>query len=80
MEKDMKIEIFGKPHCPFCDKAKFLAQASGHEWEYQQLGTDYEMSFIADNFPTARTFPQIRVDGKNIGGYTDLEAHLNGLG
>jgi len=24
-------------------------------------------------FPTARTFPQIVVDGKNIGGYTDFE-------
>jgi glutaredoxin len=25
-------------------------------------------------FPTARTFPQIKVNGDSIGGYTDLEA------
>jgi glutaredoxin len=32
-----------------------------------------EMSFLI-LFPTARTFPQIKIDGSDIGGYTELEA------
>jgi glutaredoxin len=29
-----------------------------------------------ETFPTARTFPQIIVDGNKIGGYTELEELL----
>jgi glutaredoxin len=28
---------------------------------------------MMETFPTARTFPQIIVDGNKIGGYTELE-------
>jgi len=83
MEKNMNIEIFGKTQCPFCDKAKFAAQSfiqeTHHTYEYKQLGTDFDMQFIAENFPTARTFPQIRIDGENIGGYDNFVEYLNGL-
>tara|TARA_B100000085_G_scaffold8120_1_gene7225 strand:+ start:639 stop:893 length:255 start_codon:yes stop_codon:yes gene_type:complete len=82
MEKDMKIEIFGKTQCPFCDKAKFAAQSfiqeTPHTYEYKLLGADFDMSFVAENFPTARTFPQIRIDGENIGGYTEFVEYLDG--
>ncbi len=76
-KKRMNIEIFGKKQCPFCDKAKFAAEPYGYT--YKQLDTDFDMQFIAENFPTARTFPQIRIDGENIGGYTEFEEYLNGL-
>lgn len=83
MEKNMNIEIFGKTNCTYCDKAKFVAQAfiqeTKHTYEYKQLGTDFDMQFVAENFPTARTFPQIRIDGENIGGYTEFEEKINGL-
>ena len=38
---------------------------------------DFEMCLILERFPGARTFPQIIVDGKHIGGFDDLEAFLN---
>ena len=83
MEKSMRIEIFGKTQCPFCDKAKYVAQAfiqeTHHTYEYKQLGTDFDMQFVAENFPTARTFPQIRIDGENIGVYTEFAEYINGL-
>ena len=76
MEKNMNIQIYGKPNCPFCDKAKFISQAfiqeTHHTYEYKQLGNDFDMQFVAQNFPTARTFPQIVIDGEPIGGYEDL--------
>ena len=80
----MKIEIFGKTHCPYCDKAKFAAQSfiqeTHHTYEYKQLGTDYDMNFVAKNFPTARTFPQIKVNGDIIGTYQDFEEYLENTG
>ena len=35
------IEIFGKPQCPFCDKAKAFCEARNLEYTYKSLGTDY---------------------------------------
>jgi glutaredoxin 3 len=77
MEKRM-IEIYGKPSCPFCDKAKQLCEREGYSYEYKSLGQDYTTEQLFEVFPTARTFPQIRVDDINIGGYTELEAWHQG--
>lgn len=71
------IEIFGKTQCPFCDKAKALCEQKGLEYTYKQLDTDFTREELFEEFPTARTFPQIRVDGNAIGGYTELEALVN---
>jgi len=67
------IEIYGKPHCPFCDKAKALCEQNGYEYTYKSLGTDFERELMVEVFPTARTFPQIIIDGEKIGGYQQLE-------
>jgi len=66
------IEIFGKTQCPFCDKAKALCEQKGLEYTYSQLGEDFTREELFEQFPTARTFPQIRVDGQAIGGYDKL--------
>ena len=65
----MLVEIFGKTNCAYCDKAKALAERVGHEMVYKQLDVDFDMGFIADEFPRARYFPQIKVSGNLIGGY-----------
>jgi len=68
------IEIYGKPACPFCDKAKTLCEMKGLEYTYKSLGTDYTKEELLECFPNARTVPQIKVDGECIGGYTELAA------
>ena len=73
----MKVEIFGKPDCIHCEKAKFLCKQKEIEFTYQELGKDFEMGFILETFPGAKTFPQIIVDGQKIGGYTDFEKLLS---
>jgi glutaredoxin len=70
------IEIFGKPQCPFCDKAKALCETKGLEYTYKSLGTDYTKEELLESFPGARTVPQIIAYGNKIGGYTELEKYL----
>jgi glutaredoxin 3 len=76
----MKIEIYSKPACPFCDKALFLAQQvvqeSVHTYNKYMLNEDFTREELFEKFPTARTFPQITIDGESIGGYTEFEAYL----
>jgi len=73
----MLIEIFGKDQCPFCDmavnKAQQMIQETEHKYEYKKLDADFTREELFEAFPGARTFPQIRVDGKIIGGWTEFK-------
>ena len=70
----MMIEIYGKNFCPYCDKAKALCEREGFDYSYKELDKDFTREEFFNIFPTARTFPQIKIDGNDIGGYTELEA------
>jgi len=72
----MLIEIFGKDNCPFCDMAVNKAEQmteNEHEYEYYKLDRDFTREELFEQFPTARTFPQIRVDGESIGGWHEFK-------
>jgi glutaredoxin len=79
------IEIWGKPMCPFCDKAKALCEMRKLDYKYYTLGVDYTREELLEMFPDARTVPQIKVQGVSIGGYDKLgnyleETNYNGTG
>ena len=73
----MKVEIYSKPQCPFCVQAKALAEREGHELTYKMLDEDFSREDLMESFPTARTFPQIIVDGEKIGGFTEFKALID---
>tara|TARA_B100001939_G_scaffold212255_1_gene182635 strand:+ start:1354 stop:1587 length:234 start_codon:yes stop_codon:yes gene_type:complete len=72
------IEIYGKPQCPFCDRAKALCEQKGYEYTYKQLGVDFGREELLEKFPTARTFPQITANGEYVGGFNELEIWSEG--
>ena len=71
------IEIWSKPQCIFCDKAVQLCQMKELEFKKYMIDVDYSREDLMEKFPNARTFPQITMDNVYIGGYTELETHLN---
>ena len=74
------IEIYGKPQCPFCDRAKALCETRQLPYKYFQLGEDFTRDEVLEMFPGARTFPQIKVNGNSIGGYDKLGTYLEETG
>ena len=74
----MKVEIYSKPQCPYCDMAKNLAEQQGHDLTVKMLDEDFDREALMEVFPTARTFPQIIVDGDKIGGYQEFKALVDG--
>ena len=74
------IEIWGKPQCPYCDKAKKLCEQRGYSFVYKQLGVDFQREDVMAEFPTARTFPQIKVYDDKIGGYDKLLEYIENTG
>jgi glutaredoxin 3 len=48
----------------------------GIEFEERNINKDYTKEQLLEAVPTARTVPQIFLDDKLIGGFTELKAHL----
>lgn len=67
------IEIYGKDQCPQCDMAKNIANSRGIQFNYKQLGTDFTREELFEQFPNARTMPQVKkLDGGVIGGFKEF--------
>jgi hypothetical protein len=42
-----------------------------------KLGVDFSRETLLENYPTAKSFPVITVDGFYIGGYSQLAERIN---
>lgn len=76
----MSIEIYTLSYCPYCVAAKRFFDERGMKYtEYQLDGNeDEEFRKLQKKFNIQNevTVPQIIVNGKRIGGYTDMMALL----
>ena len=74
----MKAVLWSKYQCPYCDQAKALLTRHGIEFEEKKIGDGYTKEDLLEAVPAARTVPQIFLDDKLIGGFTELKQHLKG--
>ena len=70
--------IYTKDFCPYCVHAKALLADKGVS--YEEINIDHvadrnEVLETIKSMTSMRTFPQIVLDGKHVGGYTDLCEH-----
>jgi glutaredoxin 3 len=75
-EKIMKAIVWSKYHCPYCDQAKALLKQKGIEFEEKKIGDGFTKEDLLEAVPTARTVPQIFLDGELVGGFTELRKKL----
>ena len=73
----MNVIVYSKDNCIFCEKAVSLATMKGLNITVKKLGIDFGMEDLMGQFPNAKTFPQIVVDNKSIGGYTEFAELVN---
>ena len=73
----MKALVWSKDSCPYCDRAKALLKQKGIEIEERKIGSGWTKEQLLESVPTARTVPQIFLDGKHVGGYDDLVKKFN---
>ena len=71
-----KVIIYSKPSCPACKRAKMLAETRKCEVDYLMMGEDFTPKELMEQFPGARTFPQIILNGEKIGGLAALTEML----
>ena len=70
----MKIEIYSKTNCGYCDRAKVILQK--YNPKIHMLDQDFSREEFFIKFPNAKTFPQIIINKEHVGGYHDLEKWL----
>ena len=75
----MIIEIYSKPDCPYCVQAEKLCKQNAILIDYKKymLDEDFTRDDLFEKFPTARTFPQITLDGESIGGFMEFKEIVN---
>lgn len=69
------VELYTKPTCPYCIRAKQLLDSKGITYKDTDVsagGAEREEMLSRSNGRT--TVPQIFIDGKHIGGSDDLYA------
>lgn len=75
-QKQKQIEIYTLDYCPYCMKAKIFFQE--HGLVYSEISCEDNEDEIRIeltkkyNLKSLATFPQIIVNSKNIGGYSDM--------
>jgi glutaredoxin 3 len=75
-----KVRVYSTGTCPVCVKAKAFLDKRGIDYDEVRIDLDRaalkEFSVVTNG---ARTVPQIVVDGKCIGGFSELtELHMEG--
>ncbi len=69
-----KVQVYTKRNCPYCVRAKALLQRKGVPYEEIDVEDDDAKRAWLVEASGQRTVPQIFVDGRPLGGYTDIEA------
>ena len=71
------VEIYSKSNCSFCDKAKYYFDQNDITYQEHNVEIPETFKILLERNPNARTMPQIFIDDKLIGGYTDLMDFIN---
>lgn len=73
----MKIEIYSINNCGYCEAAKALLKSKGLDFLEINITDDFDKRQTLVEKTNHRTMPQIFIDDKFIGGYTELKEFFN---
>jgi glutaredoxin 3 len=81
------FQIYSKPDCVYCTRAKILLENKGLYYEEKVLNKDFTREQLLSLFPHAKTFPQIELYdntppetiARYIGGHDDLVKYLENM-
>jgi glutaredoxin 3 len=69
-----KVQIYSKQQCPFCVRAKGLLAKKGVAYEEIDVENDDTTRAWLVETTGQRTVPQVFVDGRPLGGFTEVDA------
>jgi glutaredoxin 3 len=69
-----KVEIYTTASCAYCVAAKMLLKQRGYGYEEFRVDTDPARYEEMLGRSSSRSVPQVYIDGRFVGGYTELAA------
>ena len=72
--KQKKIIIYGENWCPYCKNAKKIAKKITKNYKFISGKSGLELKRLLKLKNVPRTIPLITVDGRYIGGFSNLQA------
>jgi glutaredoxin 3 len=69
-----RVQIYSKKSCPFCVRAKALLDRKGFPYEEIDAEGNDELRVWLAETSGQKTVPQIFVDGRPLGGFSDIDA------
>jgi len=77
----MSVDIYGKPGLyVFVKKQKHCVRLDIFHSAIIKLKKDFTREELFEQFPGAKTFPQIKIHGQVIGGYEQLVTYIEETG
>ncbi len=74
----MKVEIYTKDFCIWCDRAKDLLNSHSIDFNEINISDDDTRTKFYENIGNnVKTVPQVFIDGERVGGYQDLREWLD---
>jgi glutaredoxin 3 len=68
-----KVQVYSKQQCPYCVRAKALLTKKGIPFEEIDVEQDEAKRAWLVETSGQRTVPQIFVDGRPLGGFSEIE-------
>ena len=68
--------VYSKDDCPYCDKIQQVFELSGLNYVIYKLDKNFDKKSFYGEFGEGSTFPQVVIDGTNLGGCTETVQFL----
>lgn len=71
------LQIYSKPNCPNCDKAKMITDSMGVKYATFIVDKDFTIEDLYQIAPRShRSYPMVALNGEYLGGLRELKQHL----
>lgn len=69
-----RVQVYSTPWCPYCVRARALLRRLEIDFDEIDVSDDRDKRAWLVGATGQRTVPQIFIDGRSIGGFTELDA------
>ena len=75
-EKLMNFTVYSRDGCPYCTKIQQVLQIAELRHVIYKLNRDFDKESFYQQFGQGSTFPQVVLNGDNLGGCTETVQYL----
>ncbi len=72
----MNFTVYTRDGCPYCTQIKQVLEGKGYNYVEYKLGTNFEREAFYGQFGQGSTFPQVVLNGTNLGGCTESVKYM----